>query len=279
MTRFQPARRRSENKALTQNLRQIPHRILAAMRVARSPIVAWHLGVKLRDFSRRWAFWLGTEAGPGLYKSARPMDVPIPCHRQRRWHGGVLLQPAPILANTEICQHRDLRAAKRFLRKVLARHGRPHLIVIDGSQTNHEAIGTCYAELSLRDLSQLALKPIEIPTSQDLNNRVEQHHRGVKRRIRSVLGFKAMGSAKVRLCGIEMVHTMGKQQARFAYSRRPSLKAQFELLAARGGANTSFHKSRLGLRQNRPCRCSCGPQRGKPSLRRIEISGCQSIRL
>ncbi len=30
------------------------------------PAVAWHLGVRLRDFSRRWAFWLETEAGPSL---------------------------------------------------------------------------------------------------------------------------------------------------------------------------------------------------------------------
>lgn len=31
-------------------------------------------------------------------------------------------------------------AAKRFLRKALKRHGRPERIVIDGSQTNKEAI-------------------------------------------------------------------------------------------------------------------------------------------
>jgi hypothetical protein len=28
--------------------------------------VTWHLGVRLREFSRRWAFWLETEAGRGL---------------------------------------------------------------------------------------------------------------------------------------------------------------------------------------------------------------------
>jgi hypothetical protein len=28
--------------------------------------VAWHLGVRLRDFSRRWAFWLETEAALSL---------------------------------------------------------------------------------------------------------------------------------------------------------------------------------------------------------------------
>lgn len=32
-------------------------------------------------------------------------------------------------------EHRDLLAAKRFIRKALRRHGRPDRIVIDGSQT------------------------------------------------------------------------------------------------------------------------------------------------
>jgi putative transposase len=104
--------------------------------------------------------------------------------------------------------------------------------VIDGSQANHQATRTCDVEHRLPDPSQPALKPIGIDTSQDLNNRIEQDHRGVKRRIRPMLGFKAMANAKVRLCGIEMVHMMRKQQARFANNPRPSLKAQFELLAA-----------------------------------------------
>ena len=128
-------------------------------------------------------------------------------------------------------EHRDLPAAKRFVRKALARHGRPDRVVIDGSQTNLEAIRSCDAEDRLRDPSRPALKPIRIRTSQYLNNRIEQDHRRVKRRIRSMLGFKSMASAEIMLSGIELVHMMRKQQARFAYNPRPSLKAQFELLA------------------------------------------------
>jgi len=37
-------------------------------------------------------------------------------------------------------------ATRRFLQKALERHGRPGRIVIDGSQTNHEAIIFCDAE-------------------------------------------------------------------------------------------------------------------------------------
>jgi putative transposase len=47
-----------------------------------------------------------------------------------------------------------------------------------------------------------------------------------------MLGFKSMASASVTLSGIEMVHMMRKQQARFAYNPTPSLAEQFEIIAA-----------------------------------------------
>lgn len=43
-------------------------------------------------------------------------------------------------------KERDLEAAKRFIRKALARHGRLEKISIDGSQTNRTAIMQCDAE-------------------------------------------------------------------------------------------------------------------------------------
>jgi transposase-like protein len=87
-------------------------------------------------------------------------------------------------------ERRDLIAAKRFLRKAPARHGRPERIVIDGSQTNREAILSCDAESQLQDRSRRGLKPIRIRQSQYLNNRIEQDHRAIKRRVRPMLGFK-----------------------------------------------------------------------------------------
>lgn len=78
-------------------------------------------------------------------------------------------------------ENRDLPAAKCFLRKALERHGKPERIVIDGSQTNHEAIISCDAENRLRDGSRRSLKPIRIRTSKYLNNRIEQDHRRIKR--------------------------------------------------------------------------------------------------
>lgn len=129
-------------------------------------------------------------------------------------------------------ERRSLAAAKRFLRKALKRHGRPERIVIDGSQTNREAILSCDATDRLQDRSRRKLKPIRIRQSAYLNNRIEQDHRAIKRRIRPMLGFKSMACARVILSGIEMVHMMRKGQAEYACNSNLSLAEQFATLAA-----------------------------------------------
>ncbi len=129
-------------------------------------------------------------------------------------------------------ERRNLTAAKRFLHEALKRHGRPERIVIDGSQTNREAILSCDAENRLQDRSRREVQPIRIRHSQDLNNRIEQDHRAVKRRMRPMLGFKSMDCARVILGGIEMIHMMRKGQAKYACNRQPSLSEQFDMLAA-----------------------------------------------
>jgi putative transposase len=67
-------------------------------------------------------------------------------------------------------ERRNLAAAKRLLRKALKRHGRPERIVIDGSQTNREAILSCDTTDRLRDTSRRKLKPIRIRQSQYLTD-------------------------------------------------------------------------------------------------------------
>jgi putative transposase len=128
-------------------------------------------------------------------------------------------------------ERRNLAAAKRFLSRALKRHGRPERIVIDGSQTNREAILSCDTVDRLRDRSR-RLNPIRIRQSAYLNNRIEQDHRAIKRRIRPMLGFKSLNSARVILGGIEMVHMMRKGQAKYAQSLQPWLAEQFERLAS-----------------------------------------------
>jgi transposase-like protein len=129
-------------------------------------------------------------------------------------------------------ERRNLAAAKRFLRKAIKRHGRPERIVIDGSQTNREAILSCDTTDRLQHRSRRQLKPIRIRQSAYLNNRIEQDHRAIKRRVRPMLEFKAMNSARVILGGIEMIHMMRKQQVIYARNPKPSLAEQFERLAA-----------------------------------------------
>jgi transposase-like protein len=129
-------------------------------------------------------------------------------------------------------ERRNLTAAKRFLRKALKRHGRPERIVIDGSQTNREAILSCDMTDRLQDRSGRELKPIRFRQSAYLNNLIEQDHRAIKRRVGPMLGFKAIDSARAVLAGIEMVHMMRKGQARYARNRQLSLAEQFDRLAA-----------------------------------------------
>jgi len=131
----------------------------------------------------------------------------------------------------QFSEHRDLTAAKRFFRKALQRHGRPDRVVIDGSQTNREAIVSCDTTNCLQDRPRRRLKPIRIRQSQYLNNRIEQDHRPIKRRVRPMLGFKSTDSARIILSGIETIAMMRKQQARYAFNPRPSLAEQFDILA------------------------------------------------
>lgn len=121
-------------------------------------------------------------------------------------------------STVEFCfkQRRNLTAAKRFLRKALQRSGHPKRIVIDGSQTNREAILACDAENRLQEGSRRKLKPIRIRQSAYFNNRVEQDYRVIKRRVRLMLGLKSMASARAILGGIEIIHMMRKGQAKYA---------------------------------------------------------------
>ena len=124
-------------------------------------------------------------------------------------------------------QHRDLLAAKRFFSKAIERHGPPQRIVIDGSQTAREANTSCDMISRLRERRHIHTKPIRIRQSQDLNNRIEQDHRRIKRRVRPMLGFKAFSSATITLAGIEMVQIMRKRQGRCSCNPSPSPAEQF----------------------------------------------------
>ena len=83
----------------------------------------------------------------------------------------------------------------------------------------------------LQDRSRREPNPIQIRQSAYLNNRIEQNHRAVKRRVRPMLEFKAMSTVRAILGGIEMVHMLRKQQAKCAGDPQLSLAEPFERLA------------------------------------------------
>jgi putative transposase len=104
--------------------------------------------------------------------------------------------------------------------------------VIDGSQTNHEAIVSFRTADQSPTKTPLSSRPVMIRKSKYLNNRIEQDHRTIKRRIRPMLGLKSFDTASAILSGIELVQMMRKQQARFACNPDPALAEQFAILAA-----------------------------------------------
>jgi transposase-like protein len=105
-----------------------------------------------------------------------------------------------------LSERRNHTAANRFLRKALKRHGRPERIAIDGSQTKREAILSCDTTDRLRDRSRRKRKPIRIRQYSYLNNQIEQDHHPIKRRVRPLLGFTSIGSARALSSGVAMVH-------------------------------------------------------------------------
>jgi putative transposase len=108
---------------------------------------------------------------------------------------------------------RDCKAALRFLRKAIGRHGVPEKITIDKSGANTAAIESYNTENEA---------DIEIRRIKYLNNIVEQDHRGVKRVTRPMLGFKSFRSAAATLSGIELMHMIRKGQLRTTGKLRPA---------------------------------------------------------
>lgn len=126
---------------------------------------------------------------------------------------------------------RNLKDAKRFFRRAYARHGLPVQVTIDGSVTSLEAVRRCHAEVRLRIRPNAEF--LKVRQSRYMNNRIEQDHRRIKRRLRPMPGFKSVHTAAVILDGIELVHMIRKDQMIFVNdARNPSLAEPFNGLAA-----------------------------------------------
>ncbi|HDT6579646.1 TPA: IS6 family transposase [Bacillus cereus] len=102
---------------------------------------------------------------------------------------------------------RGQKAAKRFFKKALRSFhvSKPRVITVDKSPAYPIAIEQLKKEKSIPDGMQLRQQKY-------LNNIVEQDHRFIKKRIRSMLGFKCFDTATSILSGVEAMHMIKKEQ-------------------------------------------------------------------
>jgi transposase-like protein len=99
--------------------------------------------------------------------------------------------------------NRDRDAAEAFLRKAIRNQQLPEKIIIDQSGANTAAI---------KHYNRTHKTAIIIRHSKYLNNVVEQDHRGVKRILHPMLGFKSFWADRCTLAGIEVMHAIRKGQ-------------------------------------------------------------------
>ncbi|MBJ8095997.1 IS6 family transposase [Bacillus cereus] len=102
---------------------------------------------------------------------------------------------------------RDHRTAKRFFKKALQSFhvSKPGVITVDKNPAYPIAIEQLKKEKRI---------PIgtQIRRIKYLNNIVEQDHRFIKKRIRSMLGFKSYKTSASILSGVEAMHMVKKEQ-------------------------------------------------------------------
>ncbi|MBZ5752933.1 IS6 family transposase [Metabacillus rhizolycopersici] len=106
-----------------------------------------------------------------------------------------------------LSESRDKQAAKRFFKKALAASHicKPRVITVDKNPAYPVAIQELKEEKSMPE-------GIQLRQVRYLNNIVEQDHRFVKKRVRSMLGFKSYETATSILSGVEAMHMMKKGQ-------------------------------------------------------------------
>lgn len=95
---------------------------------------------------------------------------------------------------------RDVAAARHFFERAIGLHDEPEKITIDKSGANTAS----------RALIDDRGTNIDLRQSKYLNTLVEQDHRAIKRRVRSMLGFKSFRSPTKILAGIETMHMIKK---------------------------------------------------------------------
>lgn len=104
-----------------------------------------------------------------------------------------------------LTKRRDMQAARRFFKNAICKHACPIKVTIDKSGANKKAIESF-------NVGFTRYRPITIRQNKYMNNRIEQDHRFIKKRVRAMLGFKTFRSAQIILSGIELMHMIRKGQ-------------------------------------------------------------------
>ena len=96
-----------------------------------------------------------------------------------------------------------MNAAKSFLRRAMKNTRKPAKITLDAYAASHRAV---------REMNEDGELPRRVKVRSSEYNLIEQDHRRVKQRIRSMLGFKRFDNAVVTISGIELAEKIKKGQ-------------------------------------------------------------------
>ncbi|WP_256465615.1 IS6 family transposase [Cardinium endosymbiont of Oedothorax gibbosus] len=124
-----------------------------------------------------------------------------------------------------LSDHRDKSSTLSFFRKAITENNIPKKVVIDKSGSNKAALDAINTDLD-QDHT------IQIFQNKYLNNRVEQDHRFIKKRIKPMLGFKNFYSASITISGIENIRMIQKRQVRGAKNHLSTFENFAILMAA-----------------------------------------------
>lgn len=111
-----------------------------------------------------------------------------------------------------LSKKRDEVAARKFFKKAIGSSGLPEKVTIDKSGANKAGIEAINLQLALITLLGCTLIQIHIRQIKYLNNIIEQDHRGIKRIVNPMMGFKSFNSAQATIAGIELYRMLKKGQ-------------------------------------------------------------------
>ncbi len=111
-----------------------------------------------------------------------------------------------------LLKHPDEAAAKAYFTKAIGPSGLPEKITIDKSGASNAGIEAIHLPFIILAMLGCTFTSIQIRQIKYLNNIVEQDHRGIKRIVKSMMGFKAFHSAEATLVGIELCRMLKKGQ-------------------------------------------------------------------